>query len=68
MKKEKVTKHSTESLVNHLTEIKKEIEEIFDSMIEDQYVGNFDLEDFLYSIEDRIKELKKIKSFKIVEF
>ena len=68
MKKEKVTKHSTESLVNHLTEIKKEIEEIFDSMTEDQFVGNFDLEDFLYSIEDRIKELKKIKSFKIVEF
>ena len=68
MKKEKVTKHSTESLVNHLTEIKKEIEEIFDSKTEDQYVGNFDLEDFLYSIEDRIKELKKIKSFKIVEF
>jgi hypothetical protein len=36
-------------------------------MTEDECVENFDLEDFLYSIEDRIKELKKIKNFKIVE-
>jgi len=63
-----MTKKSTEKLVSNLLEIQREVVEIFDSMTEDECVENFDLEDFLYSIEDRIKELKKIKSFKIVEF
>ena len=62
-----MTKKSTEKLVSNLLEIQREVVEIFDSMTEDKCVENFDLEDFLYSIEDRIKELKKIKNFKIVE-
>jgi|LakMenEpi03Aug12_release.lakeMendotaPanAssembly.Ray.scaffolds.fasta_scaffold6052758_1 diketogulonate reductase-like aldo/keto reductase len=62
-----MTKKSTEKLVSNLLEIQREVVEIFDSMTEDECVENFDLEDFLYSIEDRIKELKKIKNFKIVE-
>lgn len=67
MKKE-TKKHSTENLVNHLTEIEKEINEIFELYDEDILVMNFDLEYFLYKIQDYKKELKKIKNFKIEEY
>ena len=67
MKKE-TKKHSTENLVNHLTEIEKEINLIFKSCDEDTTVMNFDLEDMLDIINDFKYGLKKIKNFKIEEY
>jgi hypothetical protein len=68
MTKEKVTKHSTESLVNHLTEIKKEIIEIWNLCEEDEYpiAGAVDLQDMLDIIEDFEYGLKKAKNISIV--
>jgi hypothetical protein len=59
--------HTTEVLVNHLTEVQKEVIRIFGPMTEDECIENFDLEDFLHLIEDKIEELKAIKNFEIVE-
>jgi hypothetical protein len=68
MKKE-TKKHSTESLVNHLTEIKKEIESLFDLCTEDEYLnaGAVDIHDMLDIIKDFEYGLKKAKNIKIEE-
>jgi hypothetical protein len=67
MKKEKVTKHSTESLVNHLTEIKKEIQSLFDLCTEDEYLDgkDVDIHDMLDIIEDFEYGLKRAKNINI---
>jgi len=67
MKKEKVTKHSTESLVNHLTEIKKEIKRLFDLCDDNEYLDgkDVDIHDMLDIIEDFEYGLKKAKNINI---
>jgi hypothetical protein len=68
MKKEKTKKHSTESLVNHLTEIKKEIQSLFDLCDDEEYLiaGAVDLHDMLEIIKDFEYGLKKVKIISIV--
>jgi hypothetical protein len=70
MKKEKVKKHSTESLVNHLKTIRKEIKLIWDLCDDDEYLiaGAVDLYDMLDIIEDFEYGLKKVKNIKIGKF
>ena len=68
MKKEKVKKHSTENLVSSLKAIRKEIQLIWDSCDDDEYLiaGAVDLHDMLDIIEDFEYGLKKAKNISIV--
>jgi hypothetical protein len=61
-------KKETKTIVEHLTEIEKEIIEIFDLTDENTTVLNFDLEEFLYVIQENKEELIRLKNFKIGKF
>ena len=58
----------TKTIVEHLTEIEKEINEIFELTDENTTVLNFDLEEFLYVIQENKEELIRLKNFKIGKF
>ena len=61
-------KKETKTIVEHLTEIEKEINKIFELCDEDTTVMNFDLEEFLYVIQENKEELIRLKNFKIGKF
>ena len=61
-------KKETKTIVEHLTEIEKEINEIFELTDENTTVLNFDLEEFLYIIQENKEELIRLKNFKIGKF
>lgn len=61
-------KKETKTIVEHLTEIEKEINEIFELTDENTTVLNFDLEEFLYVIQENKEELIRLKNFKIGKF
>ena len=61
-------KKETKTIVEHLIEIEKEINEIFELTDENTTVLNFDLEEFLYVIQENKEELIRLKNFKIGKF
>ena len=61
-------KKETKTIIEHLTEIEKEINEIFELTDENTTVLNFDLEEFLYVIQENKEELIRLKNFKIGKF
>ena len=61
-------KKETKTIVEHLTEIEKEINEIFELTDENTTILNFDLEEFLYVIQENKEELIRLKNFKIGKF